>query len=147
MEFQALIEQRYSVRAYKPDDVVRETMINVMYGLWNDGFRKQMWVNNHGQLWILESAIQEFCKRYQLPGIYRVIDWHRAIREFFIPVDREDSLTTDFIHADEAEASVAQLLFPEMLMRQKHLYLQHTSYPASQGRVIEQLKPLPHQHE
>ena len=98
-----------------PEDVVRETMINVMYGLWNDGFRKQMWVNNHGQLWILESAIQEFCKRYQLPGIYRVIDWHRAIREFFIPVDREDSLTTDFIHADEAEASVAQLLFPEML--------------------------------
>jgi len=40
-----------------PEDVVRETMINVMYGLWNDGFRKQMWVNNHGQLWILESAI------------------------------------------------------------------------------------------
>jgi creatinine amidohydrolase len=72
-----------------PEDVVRETMINVMYGLWNDGFRKQMWVNNHGQLWVLESAIQEFCKRYQLPGIYRVIDWHRSIREFFIPIDTE----------------------------------------------------------
>ena len=63
----------------------------------------------------MESALQECCKRYQLPGIYRLIDWHRAIREFFIPIDREDSLTTDFIHDDEAEASIAQLLFPEML--------------------------------
>jgi 3-dehydro-scyllo-inosose hydrolase len=98
-----------------PEDVVRETMINVMFGLWNDGFRKQIWVNNHGQLWVLESALQEFCKRYQLPGIYRVIDWHRAIREFFIPIDRKDSLSTDFVHADEAEASVGLLLFPEML--------------------------------
>ena len=98
-----------------PEDVVRETIINVMLGLWNDGFRKQIWVNNHGQLWVLESGLQEFCKRYQLPGIYRVIDWHRAIREFFIPIDREDSLTTNFIHADEAEASVGLLLFPEML--------------------------------
>ena len=40
---------------------------------------------------------------------------HRAVREFFTSIDREDSLTTDFVHADEAEASVAQLLFPEML--------------------------------
>jgi hypothetical protein len=45
---------------------------------------------------MLETALQEFCKRYQLPGIYRVMDWHRAIREFFIPVDREDSLETTF---------------------------------------------------
>ena len=98
-----------------PDKVVQETIINVMLGLWNDGFRKQIWVNNHGHLWILEGAVQEFFKRYQLPAIIRVIDWHRAIREFFFPIDREDSLTTEFIHADEAEASVAQLLFPEML--------------------------------
>ena len=98
-----------------PEDVVRETVINVMLGLWNDGFRKQIWINNHGQLWILESGLQEFFKRYQLPAIIRVTDWHRAVREFFIPIDREDSLTTDFVHADEAEASVAQLLFPEML--------------------------------
>lgn len=45
---------------------------------------KQLIVNNHGQLW-LESVVQEFQKRYQLPGIFRVIDWHRGVREFFRP--------------------------------------------------------------
>jgi len=62
------------------EHVVREMMIDVMLGLWNDGFRKQLIVNNHGQLWMLESAVQEFMKRYQLPGIFRVIDWHRGVR-------------------------------------------------------------------
>ena len=98
-----------------PHEVVTETVIYTMLGLWNDGFRKIILVNNHGHLWMLEAAIQEFCKRYQLPGIFRVIDWHRAVREFFIPIDREDSLETTFIHADECETSVGLLLFPDML--------------------------------
>ena len=98
-----------------PQEVVVETLIYVMLGLWNDGYRKIIIVNNHGQLWMLETALQEFCKRYQLPGIYRVLDWHRAVREFFIPVDREDSLETTFVHADESETSVARLMFPEMV--------------------------------
>ena len=96
-----------------PETVVRETLINVMLGLWNDGFRKQIIVNNHGQLWILESALHEFMYRYQLPGVFQVLDWHRAVREFFFPVDRPDSLETHFIHADESETAVALLMFPE----------------------------------
>ena len=96
-------------------DVVEETLIYVMLGLWNDGYRKIVMVNNHGHLWMLESAVQEFVKRYQLPGIFQVLDWHRAVREFFFPVDRKDSLVTNFIHADESETSVALLLFPEMV--------------------------------
>ena len=98
-----------------PHEVVQETIIYMMLGLWNDGFRKIILVNNHGHLWMLEAAIQEFCKRFQLPGIFRVIDWHRAIREFFIPVDRGDSFETTFIHADEIETSMGMLLFPEMM--------------------------------
>ncbi|MEW5816291.1 MAG: 3-dehydro-scyllo-inosose hydrolase [Spirochaetota bacterium] len=98
-----------------PQEVVVEILIHVMLGLWNDGYRKIIIVNNHGQLWMLETALQEYCKRYQLPGIYRVMDWHRCVREFFIPVEREDSLETTFVHADESETSVAQLLFPEMI--------------------------------
>jgi creatinine amidohydrolase/Fe(II)-dependent formamide hydrolase-like protein len=98
-----------------PEEVVKETLIYTMLGLWNDGFRKIILLNNHGHLWMLESAIQEFCKRYQLPGIFRVIDWHRAVREFFYPVDRKDSLETHFIHADEAETSVAMLMFKDMI--------------------------------
>ncbi len=96
-----------------PDDIVRETLIYVMLGLWNDGFRKQIIINNHGQLWILETALHEFTKRYQLPGIFQVLDWHRGVREFFYPAGRPDSLETQFVHADEAETSVALLMFPE----------------------------------
>jgi len=98
-----------------PKEVVEETLIYVMLGLWNDGYRKIIMVNNHGHLWMLESALQEFMKRFQLPGIFQVLDWHRAVREFFTPTDKKDSLETDFIHADEAETSVAKLLFPEMI--------------------------------
>jgi creatinine amidohydrolase len=97
------------------EHVVREMMIDVMLGLWNDGFRKQLIVNNHGQLWMLESAVQEFQKRYQLPGIFRVIDWHRGVREFFRPVERGGQMTTHFVHADESETSLSLLLHPDMV--------------------------------
>jgi len=95
------------------EETMRKTLMNVMLGLWNDGFRKQIFVNNHGHQWVLESAIQEFQKAYQLPGIFRTIDWHRAVREFFRTRDRGGDWDTDFIHADEAETSVLLLLYPE----------------------------------
>ncbi|MHB1347545.1 MAG: 3-dehydro-scyllo-inosose hydrolase [Candidatus Humimicrobiaceae bacterium] len=88
---------------------------DVMLGLWNDGFRKQIIINNHGQLWVLESAIQDFMKKYQLPGIFRVIDWHRSVREFFRTKDRGGEFDTTFTHADEAETSVGLLLFPDLV--------------------------------
>ncbi|RMF36777.1 MAG: creatininase family protein [Chloroflexi bacterium] len=97
------------------ENVVRELMIDVMLGLWNDGFRKQIIINNHGHLWVLESAIQQFQKRYQLPGIFRVIDWHRAVREFFRTKERGGPWETNFVHADESETSIGLLLFPEMV--------------------------------
>lgn len=98
-----------------PEEVVKESLIYTMLGLWNDGYRKIILINNHGHLWMLESAIHEFCKRYQLPGIFRVIDWHRAVREFFYPINKKNSLETHFIHADESETSIALLLFEEMI--------------------------------
>ncbi|HED24319.1 MAG TPA: creatininase family protein [Firmicutes bacterium] len=98
-----------------PEEVVRETLIYVMLGLWNDGFRKIIMINNHGQLWMLESAVQEFMKRFQLPGIFRVLDWHRAVREFFNPAGHRDGFETHFVHADESETSVGLLLFPDMI--------------------------------
>ncbi|GAB4243437.1 MAG: 3-dehydro-scyllo-inosose hydrolase [Thermoleophilia bacterium] len=97
------------------EEVAKELLIDVMLGLWNDGFRKQILINNHGHLWMLEAAVQQFCKRYQLPGIFRVIDWHRAVREFFRPTGQGGDYETPFIHADEAETSLGLLLFPEMV--------------------------------
>ncbi len=95
-----------------PDTAVKEMIIAVMLGLWNDGFRKQIIINNHGQFWVLESALHEFMKRYQLPGIFQVLDWHRSVREFFSPTGKINSMETHFVHADEAETSVGLLLFP-----------------------------------
>jgi len=99
-----------------PETVLRETLIAVMLGLWNDGFRKQIIISNHGHQWVLKSALHEFMYRYQLPGIYQILDWHRAVREFFIPTGRKDSFETNFIHAAEAETSLGLLLFPKEMI-------------------------------
>ena len=97
------------------ENVAREFLIDVMLGLWNDGFRKQVLINNHGHLWMLESAIQQFQKRYQLPGVFRVIDWHRAVREFFRTGPKGGKMDTNFVHADESETSLGLLLHPDMV--------------------------------
>jgi len=102
-----------------PQDLVKEYMIYVMLGLWNDGFRKQIIVNNHGQLWALEAALHEFLNRFQLPGVFQVIDWHRAVREFWYPKAKADHVDTPFVHADESETSLALLMFPKGMVDMK----------------------------
>ena len=97
------------------ENVSRELLIDTMLGLWNDGFRKQILINNHGQLWMLESAIQQLQKRYHLPGIFRVLDWHRAVREMFTTKERGGDWDTNFVHADESETSLGLYLFPDMV--------------------------------
>ena len=97
------------------EQVAIGVIMNVMLGLWNDGFRKQVFVNNHGHLWMLEAAIQRFQKKYQLPGHFRVIDWHRAVREFFRTKEQGGVFDSHFCHADEAETSLGLLLFPDMV--------------------------------
>ncbi len=95
------------------DETLKQTLIDVMLGLWNDGFRKIILINNHGHSWLLEAAIQELQKTWNLPGIFRMIDWHRAVREFFRTRDRGGDWEDNFFHADEAETSVMLLLAPE----------------------------------
>ncbi len=97
------------------EDISREMLIDMMLGLWNDGWRKQILINNHGHLWMLESTIQQFQKRYQLPGVFRVMDWHRAVREFFYTKERGGKWGTNFVHAEEAETSLSLFLHPEMV--------------------------------
>lgn len=97
------------------EEIVIGQLEDVMLGLWNDGYRKQILINNHGQFWVIESALQRFCKKYQLPGIFRAIDWHRAVRELFATKRDGGDYDTSFTHADEAETSVGLLLFPDMI--------------------------------
>lgn len=110
------------------EDIAREMLIDVMLGLWNDGWRKQIMINNHGHLWMLESAIQELQKRYQLPGIFRVIDWHRAVREFFREKKFGGEYGTTFVHACEAETSLGLYLFPDMVDMKYAVNTQGKSY-------------------
>ncbi|HPN33071.1 MAG TPA: 3-dehydro-scyllo-inosose hydrolase [bacterium] len=97
------------------DEVVKKILIDVMVGLWNDGFRKQILVNNHGHSWLMEAAIQELQKTWNLPGIFRTLDWHRSVREFFRTKSRGGEWDDDFVHADEAETSVMLLLEPRFV--------------------------------
>lgn len=97
------------------DDAFEQTIMHVMYGLWNDGFRKQIWINNHAQQNEMEKAVKRFMNTYQLPGFYLALEWHRAIREFFEIEEYGGKFKTRFVHADEAETSLGLLLFPEMV--------------------------------
>jgi creatinine amidohydrolase/Fe(II)-dependent formamide hydrolase-like protein len=97
------------------DEAFEQTIMHVMYGLWNDGFRKQIWVNNHAQQNEIEKAVKRFMNTYQLPGFYLALEWHRAVREFFETTQYGGKLEDRFIHADEAETSLGLELFPEMV--------------------------------
>ena len=97
------------------DEAFEQTIMHVMYGLWNDGFRKQIWVNNHAQQNEIEKAVKRFMNTYQLPGFYLALEWHRAVREFFETREHGGKLEDRFVHADEAETSLGLELFPEMV--------------------------------
>ena len=97
------------------DDAFEQTIMHVMYGLWNDGFRKQIWINNHAQQNEIEKAVKRFMNTYQLPGFYLALEWHRAVREFFETKEHGGKLEDRFVHADEAETSLGLELFPEMV--------------------------------
>jgi creatinine amidohydrolase/Fe(II)-dependent formamide hydrolase-like protein len=97
------------------DEAFEQTIMHVMYGLWNDGFRKQIWINNHAQQNEIEKAVKRFMNTFQLPGFYLALEWHRAVREFFEIKPHGGKLEDRFIHADEAETSLGLEMFPEMV--------------------------------
>ena len=97
------------------DNAFEETIMHVMYGLWNDGFRKHILINNHAQQNEIEKAVKRFMNTFQLPGFYLALEWHRAVREFFEIEAYGGKFKTRFVHADEAETSIGLLLMPEMV--------------------------------
>lgn len=93
--------------------VLRGMLVDVMFGLWADGYRKMIFVNNHAQQWIIVSAIDEFALRYpELPFYAVAYDWCSSVWEFF---QEGVCFEENFIHADEAETSLMLLLAPEMV--------------------------------
>ncbi|MBQ9062621.1 MAG: creatininase family protein [Eubacterium sp.] len=97
------------------DETAVDMVVDVMLGLWNDGYRKQILINNHGQVVQLEEALAKFTKEYQLPGIYRIVDWHRCTRELFAVKEWGGEFDTVFNHGDEIETGIGLLGFPDMV--------------------------------
>jgi creatinine amidohydrolase/Fe(II)-dependent formamide hydrolase-like protein len=88
-------------------------LVDVMFGLWAQGLRKFIFINNHAQHWLIVSAMDEFGLRYpELPFYSVAFDWCSAVWEFF---QKGVCFEEDFIHSDEAEASLLLLLAPEMM--------------------------------
>jgi len=97
------------------DDTFKALIRSVMAGLWNAGFRKQIYLNGHGQEYVIPSAIHQFAKKYQVPGVFINLNWYHAIPQYCKDLAHGGPFETPFIHADEVETSFSLALFPEMI--------------------------------
>jgi creatinine amidohydrolase/Fe(II)-dependent formamide hydrolase-like protein len=96
--------------------VVIHQLVDVMFGLWTAGYRKQIFLNNHAGISLIVQAINEFRCRYpQLPIVAMAVDWCVAVKDFLRTKDQGGEFETHFIHADEIETSIGLVLCPEML--------------------------------
>jgi creatinine amidohydrolase/Fe(II)-dependent formamide hydrolase-like protein len=91
----------------------------MMAGFWNAGFRKMILLNGHGQEYVIPTAIHQFARKFQVPGVYINLNWYYAIPEY-LDVTRENAtFETPFNHADEQETSFSLALFPELIDQSK----------------------------
>jgi creatinine amidohydrolase len=99
--------------------VPEETFIGMlkamMAGFWNTGFRKMILLNGHGQEYVIPTAIHQFAKHFQVPGVFINLNWYHAIPDEFNTKDKGGPYETPFIHADEVETSWSLALFPEFM--------------------------------
>ena len=109
-------------------NTLKQLLVDVMFGLWAQGLRKFIFVNNHAQHWLIVSAMDEFGLRYpELPYYAVAFDWCSAVWEFF---QRGVSFEEDFIHCDEPETSIMLLLAPEMVDMSKAIDTKARGYLA-----------------
>jgi len=97
------------------DDAFKAVVRGVMAGFWNTGFRKQILLNGHGQEYVIPSAMHQFAKRFQVPGVFVNVNWYHAIPDFVKDKEHGGPFETAFVHADEVETSFALALFPEFI--------------------------------
>lgn len=98
-----------------PEETFTGILKAMMAGFWNTGFRKQILLNGHGQEYVIPTAIHQFAKKYQVPGIFINLNWYHAIPGHFKTKKEGGTYETNFIHADEVETSWSLALFPEMI--------------------------------
>ncbi|MBM4429072.1 MAG: creatininase family protein [Chloroflexi bacterium] len=90
----------------------------VMAGFWNAGFRKQILLNGHGQEYVIPTAMHQFAKTFQVPGIFVNVNWYHAVQDYFKTKAEGGPYETPFIHADEVETSWTLALLPEYVKQE-----------------------------
>ena len=98
-----------------PEEIFVGLLKSIMAGLWNTGFRKIILLNGHGQEYVIPTAIHQFAKTYQVPGVFINFNWYHAVQDEFKTKEEGGPYDTQFIHADEAETSWSLALFPEFI--------------------------------
>ena len=96
-----------------PEETLLANMRAIITGLWNMGFRKQIFVNGHGQEEVLPLAIHQWGKKYQVPAILITLHTWNLIPNYMKDKAHDGPFDTPFSHADEAECSYSLALFPE----------------------------------
>lgn len=98
-----------------PEDYFIGMLKSMIVGFWNAGFRKQILLNGHGQEYVIPTAIHQFAKHFQVPGVFINVNWYHAVQEHFKLKKDGGKYETNFIHADEVETSWSLALFPEFM--------------------------------
>jgi creatinine amidohydrolase/Fe(II)-dependent formamide hydrolase-like protein len=119
------------------DDVFKDYIRSVMAGLWNAGFRKQILLNGHGQEYVIPSAIHQFAKRYQVPGVFINLNWYHAIPQHVKSKEYGGPFETPFIHADEVETSFSLALFPELVHMEDSVDTKPVGFLERQGEHVD----------
>ncbi len=97
-----------------PEDIFVAYIRAMIAGFWNMGFRKQIFLNGHGQEYVIPTALHQFAKTYQVPSVLAFVNWPTVIADHMKCKADGGPYETKFRHADEVEASFSLALFPEM---------------------------------
>jgi len=89
-------------------DVVKEYVKDVIRGFSRLGFKKIIVLNAHGQQWVLEGALHDLGT--EIDSFIAIATWWDFCGDTINKV-----CETPFLHADEAETSVALVLFPDLV--------------------------------
>jgi creatinine amidohydrolase len=101
-----------------PEDVFLGQLRAIIAGLWNTGFRKQIYVNGHGQEEVIPLALHQFAKKYQVPSVLVSLHWPTAIHDHLKDKAHGGPFDTPFQHACEVEMSYGLALFPEFMHKE-----------------------------
>jgi creatinine amidohydrolase len=89
-------------------DSLKQFVKDVITGLANNGFKKIIVVNGHGQQWVYVGALHELA--LETKAFIAVATWWELIKDTISEV-----CETHFVHADETETSLALYLYPELV--------------------------------